>query len=77
MLLKLLQYLVTSVVNEPEKIKIEHTETPQMDLFCLSVAKRDLGRLLGRKGRTVEAIRDLMTAAGVKLEKEVVIDVVE
>ncbi|MFQ6090468.1 MAG: KH domain-containing protein [Candidatus Bipolaricaulia bacterium] len=77
MLKELLQYLVAGVVEQPEKVKIEHISTPKVELFYLSVPKQDLGRLLGRKGRTVEAIRAVVQAAASKIDKETVIDVVE
>lgn len=77
MLKELLQYLVAGVVDAPERMKIEHISTPKVELFYLSVPKRDLGRLLGRKGRTVEAIRAVVQTAAARVGKETVIDVVE
>ncbi|MFQ6117334.1 MAG: KH domain-containing protein [Candidatus Bipolaricaulia bacterium] len=75
MLKELLQYLVATVVERPERVKIDHISTPKVELFYLSVPKGDLGRLLGRKGRTVEAIRAVMGAAAARIGKETVIDV--
>ncbi len=75
MLKELLQYLVSGVVERPEQVKIDHISTPKVELFYLSVSKRDLGRLLGREGRTVEAIRAVMNHVAAKLGKETVIDV--
>jgi hypothetical protein len=77
MLKALLDYLVRSVVRKPEEVRIKHIETAKVDIFYLSVDKSDLGRLLGKKGRTVEAIRRVISAVGAKLGKETVIDVVE
>lgn len=75
MLKELLQYLVASVVERPERVGIDHISTPKVELFYLSVPKQDLGRLLGRKGRTVEAIRAVVRAAAARIDKETVIDV--
>jgi predicted RNA-binding protein YlqC (UPF0109 family) len=75
MLKELLQYLVAGVVEQPEKVKIDHISTPKVELFYLSVPKQDLGRLLGREGRTVEAIRTVMDHVAAKLGKETVVDV--
>jgi len=75
MLKELLQYLVATVVGRPERVKIDHISTPKVELFYLSVPKQDLGRLLGRQGRTVEAIRAVMEAAAARIDKETVIDV--
>jgi predicted RNA-binding protein YlqC (UPF0109 family) len=77
MLKELLQYLVAAVVDRPETIKIDHILTPKVELFYLSVPRRELGRLLGRRGRTVEAIRAVVRAAGTRIGKETLIDVVE
>jgi len=75
MLKELLQYLIAAVVERPERVKIDHISTPKVELFYLSVPKGDLGRLLGRRGRTVEAIRAVMGIAAARLGKETVIDV--
>jgi len=77
MLLKLLEYLVAGVVTMPERIKIERIETAKADIFFLSVAKEDLGRLLGKRGQTIEAIRTVLSVVGRKLGKEAIVDVVE
>ncbi len=76
MLLKLLEYLVANVVSKPDKIRIEHIASAKAELFYVSVAREDLGRLLGRRGRTVEAIRTVIHAIATKLGKEAIIDVV-
>jgi len=76
MLKELLQYLVAGIVDHPERVKIDHISTPKVELFYLSVPKRDLGRLLGRRGRTVEAIRVVIEHVAAKLGKETVVDVI-
>jgi len=75
MLKELLQYLVATVVDRPEGVKVEHISTPKVELFYLSVPQGDLGRLLGRRGRTVEAIRAVMGTVAARIGKETVIDV--
>lgn len=77
MLKKLLRYLTRSVVNNPEGIQIEQIETQHVDIFYLSVAKEDMGRVLGKGGRTADAIRCIMQAGANQMDKEVIIDVVE
>jgi len=75
MLLKLLEYLVANVVNRPDKVRIEHIASPKAELFYVSVAREDLGRLVGRRGRTIEAIRTFLSAIAAKLGKEAIVDV--
>jgi hypothetical protein len=77
MLHKALQFLIAGVVDEPQKIAIDRIETAKVDLFYLSAPKGELGRLLGRQGRTVEAMRDVLSAIARKLEKDAILDVIE
>ncbi|MCS7198600.1 MAG: KH domain-containing protein [Candidatus Bipolaricaulota bacterium] len=72
-----LQYLIRALVDAPEKIAIERIETPKADIFNISVPQEEMGRLVGRSGRTAEAIRDVLGAIGARLGKEVIIDVIE
>lgn len=72
-----LQYLIRALVDAPEKISIERIEAPKVDIFNISVSKDEMGRLVGRNGRTAEAIRDVLGAIGATLGKEVIIDVIE
>ena len=77
MLLRLLKYLLSSVLDEPGRVQISCVETTKIDLFYLTAARGDLGRLLGRGGRTVEAIRQVMNAAAAGQGKEAILDVLE
>lgn len=72
-----LQYLIRALVDAPEKIIVERIETPKADIFNISVLQDEMGRLVGRNGRTAEAIRDVLGAIGTTLGKEVIIDVIE
>jgi len=76
-LVELVQFLVAGVVSKPDSIEISRVETPRTDLFYLTVAPDDLGRLLGREGRTVESIRALVEVAAARYGKAAVVDVVE
>ncbi len=77
MLRKLLKYLASSVVNDPGGIDIEQIETKGVDIFYLRVAKEDMGRVLGKRGKTADAIRCIMQAGADQLGKDVIIDIVE
>lgn len=72
-----LKYLIAHLVDRPDQIQIERIETPQTDIFTLSVPKDEMGRLVGRNGRTAEAIRDVLGALGALTGKEVILDVIE
>lgn len=72
-----LQYLIKALVDAPEKIVIERIETPKVDIFNISVPQDEMGRLVGRGGRTAEAIREVLGAIGATVGKEVILDVIE
>jgi uncharacterized protein len=60
----LIDYLVRSLVDDVEAVAITSTETSGGELFQVSVAADDVGKIIGRSGRIVKALRTLMRAAG-------------
>jgi predicted RNA-binding protein YlqC (UPF0109 family) len=60
----LIDYLVRSLVDNTDAVSITHTATPGGELFEISVAPDDVGKIIGRSGRIVKALRTLMRAAG-------------
>jgi|GEM_PF-996067 len=76
-LVALLRFLVSNVVSHPDAIGISRVETPKTDLFYLTVNSEDLGRLLGREGKTVESIRVMVDVAAGQFGKSAIVDVVE
>ena len=71
----LLLVLARSLVDEPEKVEVSGTETDSRVDLELSVADGDMGRVIGRQGRTIRAIRTVVKAASVKLGKRVTVEV--
>lgn len=71
----LLLVLARSLVDEPEKVEVSGTETDSRVDLELSVADGDMGRIIGRQGRTIRAIRTVVKAASVKLGKRVTVEV--
>lgn len=60
----LIDYLIRSLVDDPDAVTITRTETSGGELFEISVAPDDVGKVIGRSGRIVKALRTLMRAAG-------------
>jgi predicted RNA-binding protein YlqC (UPF0109 family) len=60
----LIDYLVRALVDDPDAVKITRTETPSGELFEVTVAADDVGKVIGRSGRIIKALRTLMRAAG-------------
>ena len=74
----LLVYLAQKLVDEPGKVEVEQFEEDDGTLVLeLSVADDDYGQVIGRGGRTAQALRTVVKAAAVKDNKRVLVDIVE
>jgi predicted RNA-binding protein YlqC (UPF0109 family) len=75
---ELLEYLARSLVDSPDQVTIEEFEEDDGTLVLeLSVADDDYGQIIGRGGRTAQALRTVVKAAAVKDNRRVLIDIVE
>jgi uncharacterized protein len=75
---ELLVYLAQQLVDEPDKVEVEQFEEDDGTLVLeLSVADDDYGKVIGRGGRTAQAIRSIIKAAAVKDNRRVLVDIVE
>ena len=74
---ELVQYLAKSLVNDPNAVEVKETEREDTAVFELKVAKEDLGRVIGRQGRTAKSIRTLLNAAASKSSRKVILEIVE
>ncbi len=75
---ELLLYLARALVDEPEKVKVDSFEEDDGTLVLeLSVADDDYGQVIGRGGRTAQALRTVVKAAAVKDNRRVLVDIVE
>jgi predicted RNA-binding protein YlqC (UPF0109 family) len=75
---ELLEYLASALVERPDAVKVEEFEEDDGTLVLeLSVAEDDYGKVIGRGGRTAQAIRTVVKAAAVKDNRRVLVDIVE
>ena len=75
---ELLVYLAQQLVDEPEKVEVEEFEEDDGTLVLeLSVGDDDYGKVIGRGGRTAQALRTIVKAAAVKDNRRVLVDIVE
>jgi uncharacterized protein len=75
---ELLAYLAQQLVDEPDKVEVEQFEEDDGTLVLeLSVADDDYGKVIGRGGRTAQALRTIVKAAAVKDNRRVLVDIVE
>ena len=72
---ELVLVLARSLVDEPDKVEVSGTETDSRVDLELRVAQDDMGKIIGRQGRTIRAIRTVAKAASVKLGKKVTVEV--
>ncbi|HEU4847103.1 MAG: KH domain-containing protein [Rubrobacteraceae bacterium] len=72
---ELVLVLARSLVDEPDKVEVSGTETDSRVDLELRVAQDDMGKIIGRQGRTIRAIRTVAKAASVKLGKRVTVEV--
>jgi predicted RNA-binding protein YlqC (UPF0109 family) len=74
---ELVQYLAKLLVNNPDAVEITESENDGAAVIELKVAKEDLGRIIGRQGRTAKSIRTLLNAAASRDNRRVVLEIVE
>ena len=75
---ELLVYLAQQLVDEPDKVEVEQFEEDDGTLVLeLSVGDDDYGKVIGRGGRTAQALRTIIKAAAVKDNRRVLVDIVE
>jgi uncharacterized protein len=73
----LLAYITKGLVDHPEEVSVASFEEDDALVFELRVADDDTGKVIGRSGRTVQAIRTVMRACGAKQDRRVLVDVVD
>ncbi len=73
----LVEYLVKALVDKPEEVEVREIEGEKTTVYELRMAKEDLGKIIGREGRTIKAIRTLLTAAAAKENKKVILELLE
>lgn len=74
---ELVQFIAQSLVDSPEDVEVREVEGEQTSVLELSVAKEDLGKVIGRQGRTARAIRTLLGAVSARTRKRVVLEILE
>lgn len=74
---ELVKYLAKSLVNNPDAVEVAENEVEDAAVFELKVAKDDLGRIIGKQGRTARSIRTILNAAASKTNRKVVLEILE
>jgi predicted RNA-binding protein YlqC (UPF0109 family) len=74
---ELIRYIATALVDHPDQIQIKETEQDETIIIELTVAKEDLGKVIGKQGRTARAMRSLLSAAAGKVNKRSRLEIME
>ncbi|MEX2107901.1 MAG: KH domain-containing protein [Solirubrobacterales bacterium] len=74
---ELLEFLVKALVEDPEAVVVEEFEEDGDLVYEVTVAEEDRGRVIGRHGRVANAIRTIAKAAAVRLDRRVVVEIVD
>jgi len=74
---ELLELIARSLVDQPNEVVVREIEGEQTTVLELTVAAEDLGKVIGKQGRTARAIRTIVASAGMKLRKRIVFEILE
>jgi predicted RNA-binding protein YlqC (UPF0109 family) len=73
----LVTYLARALVNNPDEVEVSEIQGETAAILELRVAKEDLGRIIGKQGRTAKSIRTLLNAAASRTNRKVVLEIIE
>ena len=73
----LITYIAQALVDSPDQVTVTEIEGNQTSVLELKVAKEDLGKVIGKQGRTARAMRTILSAASAKIKKRSVLEIIE
>jgi predicted RNA-binding protein YlqC (UPF0109 family) len=74
---ELVRTMAQALVDKPEEVEVREVEGEKTTVLELKVAETDLGKVIGRQGRTARAMRTIVNAAATKLKKRAVLEILE
>ena len=74
---ELVELIAKSLVDNPDEVQVTQLDGEQSSIIELKVAPEDLGKVIGKQGRTAQAIRLILGAAGMKLKKRFNLELIE
>lgn len=74
---ELLELIAKSLVDSPDEVNVTEIEGEQTTVLELRVAPADLGKVIGKQGRTARSVRTILASAGMKLRKRIVFEIIE
>ena len=74
---ELIKYIAQALVDNPDEVSVAEVVGNQTAVLELKVAKEDLGKVIGKQGRTARAMRTILSAASAKIKKRTVLEIIE
>ena len=74
---ELVEFLAQNLVNDPKAVEVKETQGDTASVLELRVAKEDLGRIIGKQGRTAKSIRTILNAVASRTNRKVVLEIIE
>jgi uncharacterized protein len=74
---ELIKFIAEALVDQPNHVEVTEVEGERTSVLELKVAKEDLGKIIGKQGRTARAIRTILAAGSAKINKRVVLEIME
>ena len=73
----LIEYIAKALVDDPDQVQVSEVVGDQTSVLELKVAKEDLGKVIGKQGRSARAMRTILSAASTKMKKRTVLEIIE
>ena len=74
---ELVEFLAKALVNHPDAVEVKETQGDTASVLELKVAREDLGRIIGKQGRTAKSIRTIVNAAASRANRKVILEIIE
>jgi predicted RNA-binding protein YlqC (UPF0109 family) len=74
---ELIEYIAKALVDNPDQVQVSEVTGDQTSVLELKVAKEDLGKVIGKQGRSARAMRTILSAASTKIKKRTVLEIIE
>lgn len=74
---ELIKYIAEALVDSPEQVDVSEVQGEQTSVIELRVSKEDLGKVIGKQGKTAKAMRTILSAASAKVKKRAVLEIIE
>ena len=74
---KLIEYIAKALVDQPDLVKVNEVGSERLSVIELSVAKEDVGKIIGKQGKTAGAIRNILNASSMKHKKRTILEILD